>query len=552
VSQSSGDIAITGRVVSVSGSVDASAVLVRGGRIEAVGGPEVLARATALGIPVRDVGERVVLPGFVDPHIHFEQYAGVRGRAVDCRVPGVKTIAEVLEKLADGLPHVPDGGWLRGYGNLFFDQKLAERRLPTRVELDRVSCRVPIVLQCGGHTSVLNTPALELAQVDRFLNGAAGLWGSPVIELDSAGSPTGVVSEIDQLLPIPPVDREAMAESLTTTYRDLFTSYGVTTFGEMVSSLDSVDPLDRLIGSGAIPARAALYAMVPSTAPLDEACRWVAGYRSTAGPDRLLAAGVKMFADGGYSSRNAATRTAYVREHAPHAGYTGHLNLTQGALIEAMRAVRREGIQLAVHANGVRAQDEVVAAVLAAGGAHDHRPVRIEHAGNIVGARSDLEVWRRANVTPVLQPGFLFNFIADFVPLLLGDAGTTGRLPLRDMLDDGMAPAASSDVGPGAEDEQSSPLFSIWECMARQSYWGRTIDAEQSISFAEALRLHTIEAARALGMDDRVGTLEPGKYGDMVVLDRDPRTVPLDQLRSVRVDTVYLGGRQVFSRDDAA
>jgi predicted amidohydrolase YtcJ len=53
-------------------------------------------------------------------------------------------------------------------------------------------------------------------------------------------------------------------------------------------------------------------------------------------------------------------------------------------------------------------------------------------------------------------------------------------------------------------------------------------------------------------MDDRVGTLEPGKYGDMVVLDRDPRTVPLDQLRSVRVDTVYLGGRQVFSRDDAA
>jgi hypothetical protein len=154
-------------------------------------------------------------------------------------------------------------------------------------------------------------------------------------------------------------------------------------------------------------------------------------------------------------------------------------------------------------------------------------------------------------VTPVLQPGFLFNFIADFVPLLLGDAGTTGRLPLRDMLDDGMAPAASSDVGPGAEEEQSSPLFSIWECMARQSYWGRTIDAEQSISFAEALRLHTIEAARALGMDDRVGTLEPGKYGDMVVLERDPRTVPLDQLRSVRVDTVYLGGQQVFSREDA-
>jgi predicted amidohydrolase YtcJ len=544
-----GSIALVGRVVPVSASADASAVLVRDGRIEAVGGDEVVARARSLGVPVRDVGDRAILPGFVDPHVHFEHYAVGRGRGVDCRVPGCLTIADVLDNLSDGLGNAGESGWLIGYGNLFFDQKLAERRLPTRHELDRVSDRIPIVLHCGGHTSVLNTPALELAGVDRFLaGGAAGLWGSPVVEVDASGSPTGVVSEIDGHLPIPPMPADEVREHMVSTYADLFTRYGVTTFGEMVGSLHSVDVLDELITSGRIPARAVMYGMVPSILPLEEACAWAAAYRSGAGPDLLSAAGVKLFADGGYSARNAATRTPYVREHAPRAGYHGKLNLTQGAVLEALHASRRHGVRLAVHANGTRAQDEVVAALLSQPDPHGHPAVRIEHAGNILGAREDLRQWRQANVMPVVQPGFLYNFVADFVPMLLGTPATTGRLPLRTMLDDGVVPVASTDVGLGAEEGQSNPLFSIWECAARKSYWGRTIEEEESIGFAQALRLHTLEAARSLGMEDRVGSIEPGKYGDLVVLDRDPRTVPVDVLREIEVDSVYLAGREVHHR----
>jgi hypothetical protein len=500
------------------------------------------------------VGDRVILPGFVDPHVHFEHYAVGRGRGVDVRVPGCLTISDVLDKLRDGLSAVDaNGGWLIGYGNLFFDQKLAERRLPSRVELDRVSSSVPIVVHCGGHTSVLNTRALELAGAERFLNGgAAGLWGSPVVEVDSAGQPTGVVAEIDGHLPIPAVSASDLRTYLETTYSELFTRYGVTTFGEMVGSLGSVSVLDELISSDRIPARAVMYGMVPSILPLEEACAWAASYRSGAGPDRLSAAGVKLFADGGYSARNAATRTEYVREHAPRAGYAGKLNLTQGAILEALDASRRHGVQLAIHANGARAQDEIVSALLSVANPHSFAPVRIEHAGNILGAREDLVQWRRANVVPVVQPGFLYNFVGDFVPMLLGTPGTRGRMPLRTMLDDGIVPVASTDVALGAEEEQSNPLFSIWECAARQSYWGRTIDAEESLGFAQALRLHTLEAARALGVDDRVGSVEVGKYGDLVVLDCDPRTGPVDALRSVQVDSVYLEGREVHHRDGSA
>lgn len=545
-------VAIIGRIVSVTGGADAEAVVIRDGRVAAIGSRRLAEEARACGIAVRDFGDRAVVPGFVDPHVHLELLATARGRAVDLRVPGCKTIADVLDRLAGAATEVGDGDWLLGYGNLFFDQKLAERRLPSRVELDAVSTSIPIQIACGGHTSVLNSRALELAQVERFLNGAAGLWGSPVVHLDERGVPTGVVSEIDQLLPVPAMDKAEVRRNLVSTYSEEFTAYGVTTFGEMLSSFDNADVIDDLVGSADMAARAVLYPMAPSAGPLDEVCEWASTYRSKVGSEWMRAAGAKLFADGGYSARNAATRTPYVAEHAPYPGYKGVLNMSQRDVLRAVHATRRHDIQVAIHANGPRAQDEIVAALLSLPGPHDHRPVRIEHAGNLVNERQDLELFRRANVVPVLQPVFLYNFMADFVPMLLGDGGLRGRLPLRDMLDDGVGPVASSDVGPGAEIEQSNPMFSIWECMARRSYWGLHIEPDQAISFAEALRLHTIEGARALGMDDVVGSIEVGKWADIAVLDRDPRVGSLDDVRLTRVDEVFLAGTSVHQRAGAA
>jgi predicted amidohydrolase YtcJ len=133
------------------------------------------------------------------------------------------------------------------------------------------------------------------------------------------------------------------------------------------------------------------------------------------------------------------------------------------------------------------------------------------------------------------------------VPMLLGDAGMSGRLALRTILDEGVLPAASSDVALGAEVEQSNPLFGIWCAMERRGYWGWRIEPEQAISFAEALRLYTLEGARALGLDAEIGSLEVGKRADMVVLDRDPRTDP-GELRQTAVDTVYVDGVVVHGR----
>lgn len=539
-------LVITGRIATVTGTADAEAILIADGRIEEVGDRRIAEQARAAGIEVRDAGDRLVLPGFVDPHIHLRHLAVGRGRGVDCRFPGCKTVSDVLDALADGLADVPDGGWLIGYGNLFFDLKIADRRVPTRAELDSVTGSVPAVLHLGGHASVLNTEALRLARVERFLSGAAGGWGAPVVELDGTGQPTGLVAEIDPMLPIPEALPAAVDEFLAGTYRDLFTRFGVTAFGEMVESTRAASELDRLIGTGRIPARGTGYVMVPAAMPLSEGIEWVTG-QPGGGADagRLRAAGIKMFADGGYSSRNAASRTPYVRDHAPRDGYRGRLNLTYPAIRGAIEATRAHGIQLAVHTNGTAAQDEVIAAVLGTADPAAGPPVRVEHLGNLLGSPGDIASWRRAGVIPVAQPAFLFNFVGDFVPMLLGDAGSHGRLALRTIIDQGVIPAASSDVGLGAEDGQSSPLFGIWCCMARQGYWGRVLEPDEAISFAEALRLFTLEGARALGLDREIGSLERGKLADLVILDRDPRA-DADEVRQARVDSVYLGGREIL------
>ncbi|WP_396642383.1 amidohydrolase [Microbacterium sp.] len=547
----SGSYALVGRTITMAGSVDAKAVIITDGRIAAVGGDDVLATAEAAGLPTERLpAGHVLMPGFVDAHVHFEGIATGRGRGIDCRVPGIRTIPELLERLSEGLAAGrTSGGWLIGYGNLFFDQKLAEHRLPRRDELDSVSTRVPIVVHCGGHTSVLNTPALELAEAERFLSGAAGLWGAPVIGIGADGHPSGVVSEIDRLLPISEPDPSEHETHLRVGFGELFTRYGVTTIGEMAESHQSVGVLDGLLSRGEIAGRIAAYALAPSFLPLQEASRWAADFSSTAGRDRFHFAGVKMFADGGYSSRNAATRQAYVAEHAPRRGYAGQLNLTRARVAEAVRATREQGVRLAVHGNGTRAQDEILAGVMGAGGALENPPVRVEHLGNVMGARTDVAAWREANVIPVMQPGFLYNFIGDFVPLLLGTPGTSGRMATKTVLEEGVTPVFTSDVALGAEEGGSNPLFNIWCAVARRSYWNLHIEPEESISVAQALRLYTIEGARALGMDDRIGSIEVGKLADIVVLDRDPRAVEVDDLPNIAVERVIVEGDRVFSGD---
>ncbi|WAL49501.1 amidohydrolase [Rhodococcus pyridinivorans] len=532
------DLVLHGQVLTMSNRSDVTTVVVRDGRISDLGDDSLLHHHVGLGADITEI-EGILLPGFVDPHTHFSQYAAARATAIDCRVPLVRTISDVLDALRDGLRAQRFcGPWLVGYGNLFFDQKLAERRLPTREELDRVSTRHPIVVHCGGHVSVLNTAALERVRVERFIGSTEGLWGRPVIDVDKSGRPTGLVAEIDRHLGIPEPDHDELVEAFATTYRTEFLRYGVTTIGEMLESEHYLDALSAASTDGSVPARFGLYAMAPSFAPHERSLSWV---REAILPGRLTACGTKVFADGGYSARNAASNAPYSADHAPYAGYRGKLNLERPALVAAVEDTQAAGVQLAIHTNGTRAQQEALDAVAMVGGVR-RGGVRIEHLGNVLDDPSTIRRWRDTGVLPVMQPGFLRNFIADFVPMLFPATGTRGRMPLRTILDEGIWPAFSSDVAVGGEIGASNPLSTIAASVDRLGYWDRPVEPHEAISVGEALRCHSLAAAEALGMTGEVGTIDIGARADMVVLDRDPRTVDIETIRDVGVRQVWIDG----------
>jgi predicted amidohydrolase YtcJ len=527
----------------------ADAVWIKDGKIEAVGGDEVAALAQQHGAVLEDYGSRHISPGFVDPHAHVEVGSVALANHVDLRVPKVTCIDEVLQALSDHTDS--SSNWILAQANLFWDLKLRDGRYPTRQELDQVSSSQPIAIRAGGHYSVLNTRALEISGIAEF-RGSEGMMGHALIHRDEHGQPTGLVGELDAVLPLPNPTGPELEDTLLQGIGQLFTRYGVTTVGEISETRHGVSALRALAERDALHLRASLYLWVPGAFSLEEACGLPLEW---GGPhdDMVRLQGLKVFADGGFSSRNAATLTPYREDVAHSHGSTGHINLSRDRLAAILRAATAANLQLAIHTNGERAQREATDAVVDAFGEAPagRLRTRLEHAGNYVTSAETIESWQRAGIQISPQPAFLYNF-DDFLPEYLGAPGERGRHPFRTLLAAGVRLAGSSDLHLGSELEQTNPLFGVWNCVKRESFLGNDIEVDERIDVAAALEMFTINAAALLGREDELGSITAGKLADIAILERDPATVPVDDLRTLATDEVIVGGRTVHRREAAA
>jgi len=497
---------------------------------------------------VLDFGTRPILPGFIDNHCHMEVASRMLYRHVDLRVPRCKTVADVLATLKASLADGLFDGWIIAQANLFFDQKLADRRFPTKAELDDVSKDVPIVIRAGGHLSLLNSKALAMSSIDRnFVPPEYSVWGKCVVERDANGEPNGFIKEMDNELPMPRASGAALKAAIEKGARQLFTHYGVTTICEISETIEGLEAASALQDEGKLPLRIATYLWVPGTMTLEQACNWRDHLTLVSSEEWMDVRGVKIFSDGGYSSANAAMKRPFVQT-----GECGDLGMSIAEIRNTYERSREAGMGLAVHANGEVAQETVCQAILSGSGPLAGPPVRLEHGGNFL---PDYEVttnwWRRAGILPSPQPTFLYA-LGDFFPVYLGDYGNQGRFSFRRMLNDGWPVSGSSDVYAGGEEGITNPFFGIWCAVERLTYRGTVIDPEQKLSVEEALRMYTLDAARVLGHAADKGSLEPGKLADIIVLDRDPRLASGDDLRSTQVDFVFVGGQSVHQREGAS
>lgn len=519
-----------GKVFTHTGE-DASCVLVSGDRIHAVGGDELLERYRGTA-PVVDV-PGVILPGFIDAHTHVWHSAGGGIGAADCRVPGVRSIADVQQVLREHAARTD--GPIVGYGNLFYDRKLEDLRLPNRRDLDEVSLERPVILRCGGHITVLNSVALARIESEEV----AGHTGAAIVFRDAAGTPTGSVAEIDAVLELPVFGELMRQEAVASTLREEYLAHGVTTVGEICESFSGMEAIREAVESGRADIAVRGYLLVSPDTSIDEA---TAACRKYADPTAEFSLdGIKIFVDGGYSARNAAVSTPYLDTAPEHAH--GHLALDKEELGTLLTQIRDAGLTAAVHVNGDVAQQLLLETI------PERARVRAEHAGNLVTRWDTISGLIEKNVTLVINPGFLHSYIGDEFPRLFGPEVRAGRMPVRSLLQRGAQIAAGADAGLGGEQAQSRPLSTIWNLVARPTWSGGTAEAAEAIDVDEALRIVTSASAEALGIADQVGTIEPGKFADLVMLDRDPRQVPVDEIPSIGVTRVVRRGRLVHGEE---
>jgi len=524
-----GGLVWTGSGAPISGPGAATAIAVAGGQVIAVGSDqEIESYLTAETVRI-DLGGRRVVPGLMDAHTHFID-GGFELASVALR--DAASPAEFSRRIAE-FAHDHAGEWVLG-GT--WDHELWGGELPRRDWIDSLTTDTPVfVTRLDGHMSLANTAALDLAGITADTPDPSG--GTIVRYAD--GRPTGILKDAAQQLMSDAIpDRsEAELDRALQAAAQHAVSRGVTMIADM-GSWAGLETYRRARAKDALPLR--VYSVVP-LATHDRLASYVAEHGR--GDERLFWGGLKGFVDGSLGSTTAWFYDPYADEP----GTTGLMVTDTTELRSAILEADRDGFHLIVHAIGDRANDwllDVYAAARAAHGDRDRR-FRIEHAQHL--SRSAISRFGPDGVIASMQP---YHAIDDgrWAGKRIGPDRVKTTYAFRDLL------AAEAPVAFGSDWTVApiDPMLGIYAAVTRRTIDGANPEGwvpEQKISVEQALTAYTSAAAHACYLEDRLGTLEPGNYADLVVLSHDIFTIDPIEIEGVKVDLTMVEGKVVFERN---
>jgi predicted amidohydrolase YtcJ len=512
-----------------------TAVAVRSGRIIAVGTTREILRYSDSHTEVIHLDGRTVLPGFIDAHTHLEGIAEFH-RMLDIHVPPLKDVDAILEKVRRRVEAAKPGEWVVGAGGW-------GQPLPTRLQLDEIAPKNPVVLRESAHLQVLNSLALQMAGIGK---DSVPPTGGHIFRDPKTGELTGRIQEMAFVWSnlLPPPAQEARKQSLQEVMQQ-FVRYGVTTIYDFPSG-DGMKLYQELREESRLPVRLRLQIMVdggPLTPRRPGFKDFVLGYgpRTGFGDDWLKLGGIKLFIDG-------ETQSA-VRYEPPgqKTTWVGDLRYSQEELNAIVLQAHEAGFQVWIHAIGNKAQDMALDAYENAQRQFPRTDARhrIEHAGdNESGTTSDeqYERMRRLGVIPV--PTGAWIYLADG-----GEKPAFVSFPYRTMLEHGLRPPGSSD-SLGSMPESMNPFFAIWAIVTRETHGGEKNAPQEAISVKEAIRGYTIDGAHSAFEEKVKGSIEAGKFADLIVVSGDPLTIDPNRLKDIHVLMTMIDGRVTYRADN--
>ncbi len=523
------------------GRPEVEAVAVRGETIVAAGARDEVLALRGDATRIVELGERALLPGFIDAHGHFLA-VGMTLDALSLHPPpvgDVSDIDDILRKIRAWIADrgIPPGEMVSGGG--YDDSLLAENRHPTRFDLDRASTEHPIVLtHVSGHLRTANSVALRAAGVTADTPDPPG---GHIRRVGDTGEPDGVLEETAGALVgggwlfRPTDDLEGLARRAVGVY----TSYGTTTIQDGATGVEMARALSAAAEREPFAADIAVFPRFRTMADA-EGATYDADYR---GGFRI--AGVKFSLDGSPQGRTAWVTEPY-HEGPPGApgDYRAYGTLDPALYRAGAAHLIGRGVPIIVHANGDAAIDLMLDGVDAAVAPLDPRP---DHRAVIIHAqlmRADqLDRAAALGVVPSFFSAHSF-FWGDWHRRSFGEARGNAVSPVRWAIERGVRFTVHNDAPVVPPDIMR--LVSI--TVNRRTRSGHVLGPEQRATVREALHAVTLGAAYQYFEEDVKGSIAPGKQADLVVLDRNPLTADPAQLEYIRVAETFSRGRSVYAR----
>lgn len=513
----------------------AQALAVADGRIVAVGDRAHVQDWVGPDTDVVDVGEQCVMPGFVEAHGHPLMEAIVLAdRIVDIRPVTMRGAEDVLAAIRSEIrERDADGAYLNGWDPLL-QVGLPE---PTLAWLDAMAPDTPLVIiHNSGHKAYFNSTAAKNLGLTRDTPDPKGAkYGRDAAgELDgTAEESAAVFSLLGTAIDVGGYPAMLLAECAR------LNRAGLTTCSEMAFDPMFQPALDGLHDE--LTVRLRTYEM--STAQMSTTAEVVNG------DDVVRQVGIKIWVDGSPWIGNIDLSFPYldtdaVRSIGVTPGSCGHANYTREQLTEIVAAYYPLGWQMACHVHGDRGVDtilDVYEQALAEHPRDDHR-LRLEHVGAITPAQ--LQRAHDLGVTCSIFVDHIHYWGDVLVDGLFGPEHGSTWMPAGSAVATGMRISLHND--PPVTPEE--PLRNISVAVTRLAPSGRVLGPQERITVEQAIRAQTLDAAWQLFSDDAVGSLEVGKYADLVVLSADPRTVPPQDIADLEVVATYLAGERVYAK----
>ena len=483
---------------------------------------------------VIDGGGQTMIPGLVDAHGHVLTY-GLGLLRVD--LVGATTEAEAAQRVLDFAADNTELEWVqgRGWNQVLWDSN----EFPTAASLDALVSDRPVWLtRVDGHAAWANTMAMELAGVNQDTENPVG---GQIIR-DENGNATGVfvdtaMSYIREQIPDTSFEEQKVA--LIAAMKSLAT-YGITSVHDAGIGSSTISAYKELVADAPLPIR--VYAMIAASDPLYQD-RLEEGFIES---DDLTFAieSVKVVADGALGSRGAAL----IEDYHDDPGNRGLLRYNDERLEFLMRAAMNAGFQVNTHAIGddanMRALDNYEQLILETN-SRDRRH-RVEHAQIL--RYEDILRFAELGVVPSMQATHATsdkNMAED----RLGPVRIQGAYAWRKLLETGARIANGSDFPV----EHPNPFYGLHASVTRQDQRNEPPGgwyAEENMSLVEALASFTIDAAYAGHQEGELGSLEPGKKADFIMLDRDIFVVSPTELWQTQVYETWVNGVKITDKNN--